>query len=494
MRVAWVSGGRAAPQALLGLGVALLGLSCAGVEAPRGSAGQGWSYVFEINQALNTMETTVCFEGRPPSVFVPQVKDARRALVRAAVVDGPALTPAAWGLDLSAVPPDACVRYTLDLEELASSWGWGSRDRRYHDDDLVLTPDVWLWTSDPRPATLPITASFRLPPDIEAVVPWPALPDGRYRVPRTAWKIKAAAAFVRTDVIRFEAAGARVQVARLGEGWQMTPAEVERWVRGAVEANAGLFGGRFPVEDITVLLLPAGGEEVGFGMSTRGGGSAVTLTVGQGLGLGAAERDWTLYHEILHLAFPSLRTEHAWLYEGLVTYYEPILRVRAGLKPSRWAWERLHDGFQRGRSTKTDRTLREESAQMHRIYAFWPVYWGGAAIAFLSDVELRAAHPPGPFASLDAEVQALTACCLRDDLPPWEVSDLLGQLQLPADAPELGGIAARHLDQHDFPDLSDAYRRLGLRFDAEGKLLTQPGDPGAELRIAIMGRDVEPAE
>ena len=38
----------------------------------------------------------------------------------------------------------------------------------------------------------------------------------------------------------------------------------------------------------------------------------------------------------------------AWLSEGTASYYQNVLRARAGILPAEDAWQRMHSGFRRG--------------------------------------------------------------------------------------------------------------------------------------------------
>ena len=44
-------------------------------------------------------------------------------------------------------------------------------------------------------------------------------------------------------------------------------------------------------------------------------------------------------HELYHLGFPSFQGEGKWLDEGLATYYEPMIRARAGLRTETSLWD-----------------------------------------------------------------------------------------------------------------------------------------------------------
>src|SRR5207244_449476 len=104
--------------------------------------------------------------------------------------------------------------------------------------------------------------------------------------------------------------------------------------------------------------------------------------------------------------------DDAWLSEGFATYYQAVLRARAGFFSARYAWQKMHEGFERGRRQTSSRSLAETSARMGREYQYMRVYWSGAAIALLADVALRKSS--GGKKALDDALRALRTCCLHD--------------------------------------------------------------------------------
>src|SRR5690606_3244169 len=124
---------------------------------------------------------------------------------------------------------------------------------------------------------------------------------------------------------------ARLEVALVGTGeFGMSDDEMKTWVADAARVVTPLFG-RFPVERTTLFVVPARGEdEVVFGKVLSLAGASVVLVVGDRMPESERRRDWVLVHELFHLGFPTFRGEGRWLGEGLATYYEPVLRARAG--------------------------------------------------------------------------------------------------------------------------------------------------------------------
>jgi hypothetical protein len=152
------------------------------------------------------------------------------------------------------------------------------------------------------------------------------------------------------------------------------------WVEAAAQEMASLFG-RFRGGRLQVVVrgVPAL-EAVPFGQTFRGGGASVALLVSRALDAEAARADWVAVHEMFHTGLPAMRPEDAWLYEGLASYYQNVLRLRGGRATPSEAWRDLADGFRRGRGAQTGRTLADEARDMRQTHAYWSVYWGGGAV------------------------------------------------------------------------------------------------------------------
>ena len=72
------------------------------------------------------------------------------------------------------------------------------------------------------------------------------------------------------------------------------------------------------------------------------------LTVDTSHDLDAFLDSWTASHELSHLLLPYISRREAWLGEGFASYYQNVLRARAGMLSQREAWQKLHAGFERG--------------------------------------------------------------------------------------------------------------------------------------------------
>lgn len=472
---------------------------------PGASGSPEWHYTFRPDAAFTRFETRVCFENRVPAKLDAQMPASRWSLLEARRVPsgsalgtggqaprGQRLTQAVDGVDLSELEPGDCVIYVLDMVELQRRAA-SSRQVRKHGEDLFLSPDFWLWKpSGPRDDVL-LSASFELPEGMNVVVPWPRMESGsdpsrpwhgaRYRIPESTFEAQIYGAFggFATRTIELDGGASKLRVHIMGDSFSTaTQALLMKWLEDSGKAVAAFYG-RFPVSEVPILLRPVRGNDVAFGSVAKGGGVAIQLLCGVDIDAAELDDDWVAVHEMLHLGMPMLDGEGAWLREGLATYLEPIVRVRAGLLDADRAWERLHDGFQRGSARGSGRTLRQESRDMRKTREYWRVYWAGAAIALLTDVALRQRGR-----SIDDEVRAMRDAFVADPGREWTVDDLLAEVA--TGAMNLQTVAGKYLESSDFPDPAPAYRALGLAFDRKGELRSVGDEQARSLRGAITAR------
>jgi hypothetical protein len=175
---------------------------------------------------------------------------------------------------------------------------------------------------------------------------------------------------------------ARIDVVVENNGVSPPVEEVLRWVDAAARAVRGYYG-TFPVPYLSVHIAGFHGSGVRGGMTfgaERGG--RVIIRVGDQTSEADFKSDWTLTHEMVHLAFPSVADRHHWIEEGIATYVEPVARVRAGqLTPERM-WEEVARDMPQGLPEPGDRGL-------DRTHTWGRTYWGGAIFCLLADIQIR---------------------------------------------------------------------------------------------------------
>jgi predicted metalloprotease with PDZ domain len=202
----------------------------------------------------------------------------------------------------------------------------------------------------------------------------------------------------------------------------------------------------------------------------------VLMFVPRNFGPAELRRDWVLPHELSHLLLPFVAREDAWLPEGLATYYQELLRARAGVLSKQQALANIADALRSAVHEGTGRSLAAESRAMHQTHAYRSVYWGGAGQLLIADVELR--RRSGGAKTLDGLLAALRA--ESPGLTPLSAQAVLARLDA------LGGVTlfgalARHVETHAFPDFEPTLAALGVR--ADGTL--SEAAPLAALRDAL---------
>jgi hypothetical protein len=92
--------------------------------------------------------------------------------------------------------------------------------------------------------------------------------------------------------------------------------------------------------------------------------------------------DWTLTHEMSHLAFPAVKGEHEWLEEGMATYVEPVARAQVGYLTPGYVWNQFAVSMPKGQPAPDDRGI-------DNTHTWGRTYWGGALFCLVADVEIR---------------------------------------------------------------------------------------------------------
>ena len=446
----------------LACAVALLAAACAtshddwaDVPAEDGIA---WRYDVRVSDDLLRIDVAMTLHGAAPRSLV--LGDARgaeylRSPVAAWAGGSKALVSAGGEFALDGVGDDARVTWRVDMEAMAANGGPATRIGR----SVCVSPGVWLLR--PRRVREGTVASLtlHLADGDRASVPWERREDGTYRLPDTAFFWRGFTAFGTLAANTVAVPGGHLDVAVLDRRTEVAWPALEGWLATAARAQTPLWRG-FPVPRAQVVLRPVSSNSaVPFGETLRGGGPAVILLVGDEAKAGLFTDDWVAVHEFAHLGMPAIEPEDAWLSEGFIQYYTEVLMGRAGLYDERRAWQEMVSGFARGRRDGTGAPLTDESAGMARSHSYLRVYWAGAAIALLADVELRR-ESAGERSLDDAMREIGRAFAGRND--GVRAQEIVAHLDAWLGRPLFSRLAAAHLASRDFPDVAETLARLGV--------------------------------
>ena len=189
-------------------------------------------------------------------------------------------------------------------------------------------------------------------------------------------------------------------------------ADVLAWVQSTADALAGVYG-RWPRDRWRVRVQAVSGygsDPVPWAQVNRGEPDIVSFYIDGRASQQRLVNNWTAYHEFSHLLIPYRGWGDMWFSEGLASYYQNLLQARHGVFDEREMWQRLYEGFMRGRSNRRpDLTLAELSLKMHENASYMRVYWSGAWYFMTADLALRRRSHGRQ--SLDTALRELNACC-----------------------------------------------------------------------------------
>ena len=268
----------------------------------------------------------------------------------------------------------------------------------------IVQPTDFLWRLEPNVDALFIPT---LSADTNISVAWPRHGDG-YILPAHAFSSVTNLVVTRDEVheAHLEVDGPK-QSHNIHYEWLPIDSDfvASRVAYGDYFAAAlralSTFDGPFPATRFQFLLYGSRGNPVSFGFIKRGGAPSIAIFVNPDAALPRLKSDWTLVHELSHLLHPTVSRSGRWLTEGIATYYQEILRARAGLISKEDALHAFEDGFSRARASARDDLKIED---VRRNYT--QVYWHGAAFAMAADLWL---HEQG--SSLDAVLAAHKRSC-----------------------------------------------------------------------------------
>jgi hypothetical protein len=318
---------------------------------------------------------------------------------------------------------------------------------------------------------------------MHASAPWEVLSaDGsEYRLDELAFAFTGHVVFGVFSAQALPVPGTQLRVVTMPGFSAETAALIGPWLARAAQV-ASLPGGAFPVPQAQVIVVPTSPSvfPIHFGHTGRSGGASVILFMPTDMDAQRLRDDWIAIHEFSHLWHPFVRRQDAWLSEGIATYLQELLRARAGLIERDQLWQRLYEGALLGR--ESTRSLADETRRMAFEHNYQRVYWAGAAIALMIDVELRVR-------SQGTQSLELLLSRLRQQPAFYtrarSASEILRALDDLAQVPVCEAVAARYA-QGALPDLSLLFGQLGVAMGVDAVHPPPDAAPLAWVRDAIL--------
>lgn len=370
--------------------------------------------------------------------------------------------------------PDKRLSYSVDLAKLASQ-GYDFDRAASVGGSFVAPMSSVLLVPEPLTTEIAVTVEVTAPLPL-AVAVGLARADAPNTYKLMAHEIPVATYFAFGELQQrtLDVGGARLDVAMLDGALDQSFDDLTAWVETSASAVRNFYQ-TFPVPQASVVVIPVPQRDaVVFGKVLPESAPGVALLVGQHANRKALYSDWILVHELFHLGFPSFFEEGKWLDEGLATYYEPIIRVRAGLYTEAELWSELVKSMPQGLPAFTQLGLEQADD-------FRGIYWGGAIACLIADVEARKRNLNR---GLEVGLRALREAG-GNASEVWSLGEVVGAVDHALGAPTLAPLVEAHAKRGTAFDLQALFAALGVNRDAQGAVHLSDSAPLAAVRRAI---------
>jgi hypothetical protein len=425
-----------------------------------------YHYRVSVEPDLQKMSVNVCFGETIPEKLVAESMDASVALIGVWRESGEAIKTSG-SIPTAGLPPGSCLDYEVDI----------SRGIQRHDmtgpkvyksvGATAVSNGLWFWRPELFADNQRVIVKFVLPQDFSVASPWTLTGDTNVlEVPETPYDwpswIVLGQFFNKTVNIgdtRFDIS--------IANGSPTPDSEaLFQWIKN--EASYAFTNlGPIPYPNIQIYIFPnaRARQPVPVAYVTRGGGPTLHMMINQRRSITEFHDDWTATHELSHLFLPFISPDDAWLYEGFASYYQYVIRARAGAMSQAEAWSDMMYGFRRGsrEAEARDLTLLEATQKMYQGEPFMQVYWAGAAMMLIADVQLRS--DPNDTWSLDRVVREFNLCCM-DRTRPWTAWEVLTSFDEIYGKPLFVPLMNKYASANEFPVLDRALESLGLVVNA----------------------------
>ncbi|MGI9272532.1 MAG: hypothetical protein ACR2QT_12210 [Woeseiaceae bacterium] len=358
---------------------------------------------------------------------------------------------------------------------------------------IVISPTLWMWRPRLRRDD-EILTTFELPDDAGVFVPWQMIDDDRrrYRLVASPESGTATAVFGQFEEHIETIADTRIRIVLLGPQSDITLEKFVPWINSTAQ-NIEQTYGRFPNPNVGVILNPVsrwgwgGDRAVSFGRVVRDGGETIELMINPDRPITDYYDEWTPTHEFSHLMLPYVDREQRWISEGFAQYYQNVLLARAGQHSALDAWQKIYTGLERGRESAPGISPNDAANGRMRDTRM-KVYWSGASLALMADVELRRRSDGRQ--SLDSVLGDLQQCCLPS-ARSWSGVEFFAKLDELLGDTLFMDLYRKYADADDFPDPRPLLARLGVSA-RDGAVALDDGAELSVIRETITRQDTRP--
>jgi len=366
---------------------------------------------------------------------------------------------------LAASPGAEHYRYSVDIRAGLRRWIMG---RLLTGNRTRLTDSrEWFWVPHEWHENDTIRVEFDTPEGLTVSAPWERLsgnPDETsssefFIARRVMLSKKSVVLFGQLQMAQVNLPGGVLNLAIAAKN-SSTKRRYVNWTARIARSVVKEFG-HMPVPSAQVVILPtwyASRSPVPWGEVRRGNGSGLVLMPKHKATMTELVEDWTLYHEFTHLYHPYLGSSGRWVAEGFASYYQNVLRAKAGVITAEYAWERMAAGFGRG-ARDTHRGSTVANAGLMRTY------WTGAVMALELDMRLRQRYGT----TLGNVLGQFSNCCLPAT-HRWRPMRFMRKLDEISDSTLFTTTYRRYSASKKFPDYENLLKALNIDTSHEGQI------------------------
>lgn len=185
---------------------------------------------------------------------------------------------------------------------------------------------------------------------------------------------------------------------------------LQSWLSLGVNATRATLG-IYPTPLSLHLYPKKSNQPVPWAYTRRDGKGSVHFHVDTRFGLTKFVDDWTIYHELAHMALPYLGLEYRWLSEGFASFMQYQIMLEAGVLKGDLNEHYKSKITPHLRWFNSDLTAASIARRLMENNQYPAAYWGSAYFFVIAELQLRQQHN----SSLTELISHYQDCCRKQE-------------------------------------------------------------------------------